>query len=164
MEPLEVNRHHLRKLVLSVLECLRESRQDLNHCFDRLVFIRNAGAPAQAEEECKQLDREIIALSEQMLNVTKTAIDLADKIKQALVQPDHYAPPLMGDFNDKYRDLTPLQRSLVREGKIELPTRSKIPTHYWENIGTPRPPAKILSKPIYKPRSKKKIPRGDMPL
>ena len=162
MRPTEIHKHHSRQQVLKVIEHLREARQKLNYGNRHLPFI--TGVP-----ECNQKYEEFISnmdsLYRNLDRVFNMGVALAHTLQDLMENKDDKAPPIEGMYL-KYSDMTPLQRSLIREGHELLAkcSRNSIPSHYYEEPA-PLKPVRILTdldKP--KPKSKRRKLDHGMPL
>lgn len=169
MEPIEAQRHNLHRQVLKTLEHLRESRQALQKVFDHLKYVHNAGACANVEYLCHQYNARLEQLYKFTDSIIQMGITLAVEITKAMEHPDHRPPVIQGSLY-QYRDLTPLQRALVRDGYKEIADHSKdkLPTHYPILTNEPLRKPRVLTdfdSITYKPpkRKPKKV-RNEMPL
>ncbi len=167
MTPEECSKHNARRQTLKTCEHLREARQKLILAYQHLKLIRNAGRAKGVEAFNANFLRFgdlIDNLYLQLDDVFNVGIDLSHALKDSMEQPDHLPPPIVGRYLS-YTDLTPLQRSLIREGHeaIAKASRNAIPETYYNKMDhEPRPPKIIKPAPIHYQPPKPKDSR--MPL
>lgn len=164
MEIPEANRHRIRGQLIKIIAHLHKARHEINHCELHAKMVRNAkdiDGIATLQLDFKGWLYLLDVIQAQIDSSIGEAAHMAFKIKEIMVQPHNSPPPLYGRHT-QLDNLTPIQRILVREGKLNLePT---VPTHFHiiPNTTKPKPKSRKLPPPL--PKRKRRKPDNRMPI
>lgn len=164
MEVPEANRHRIRGQLIKIIGHLHKARHEINHCELHAKMVRNAkDIPGIAT---LQLDFTTwLNNVGNISNIINAAIGegaaMSADIKGIMIQPNNSPPPLYGKHT-QLDHLTPIQRIMIREGKLNLaPT---VPTHYPIISTDTKPPPKPRKLPLPLPKRKRRKPDSRMPI
>lgn len=106
-------KHSNRRQVIKVLGHLRQARQAVGLSTEHIRLVTNQS------ESCQAISNNINALANGIEETIAICGQAADEFKQAMSDPNATPAPIRGKL-EWTPNITPMQRMLMREGKLDL--------------------------------------------